>query len=91
MTRVTKLLFHLSAKVVITCRKMTWRKHTRPNTKKFYQKILMKYGKGKVNWKKMNELERAIENLEDNTDDCCKEMQALRDLKRWPERVEKMS
>ena len=30
----------------------------------------------------MNELERDIEKLEDNTDDCCKEMQALRDLKK---------
>ena len=28
--------------------------------------------KGEVNWTKMNELERAIDNLEDNTDDCCK-------------------
>ena len=26
----------------------------------------------------MNELEKAIENLEDNTDDCCKELQTLR-------------
>ena len=28
--------------------------------------------KGEVNWKKMNEIERAIEKLDDNTDDCCK-------------------
>ena len=28
--------------------------------------------KGKVNWTKMNELERPIENLEDNIDDCYK-------------------
>ena len=38
--------------------------------------------KGKANWTEMNELERAIEKLEDNTDDCCKELQALRDLKK---------
>lgn len=38
--------------------------------------------KGEVNWTEMNELERAIENLEDNTDDCCKELQALRDVKK---------
>ena len=30
----------------------------------------------------MNELERAIEKLEDNTDDCYKELQALRHLKK---------
>ena len=30
----------------------------------------------------MNKLERAIENLEDNTNDCFKELQALRDLKK---------
>ena len=30
----------------------------------------------------MKELERAIEKLEDNIDDCCKELEALRDLKK---------
>ena len=30
----------------------------------------------------MNEIERAIENLEENTDDCCKELQTLRVLKK---------
>ena len=86
------LLVHLSAKVVITCRKMTWRKHTRPSMKKFYQKILMEYGKkGKVNWTEINELERAIEDLEDNTDDCCKELQTLRVLKKVAREGGKMS
>ena len=30
----------------------------------------------------MNEIERAIENLEDNTDDYCEELQTLRVLKK---------
>ena len=38
--------------------------------------------KGEVNQTEMNELERGIEKLEDNTDDCCKELQALRYLKK---------
>ena len=38
--------------------------------------------KGEVNWKKMNEFERAIENLEDNTDDCCERLQTIRVLKK---------
>ena len=45
MTRVMNWLVHLSANVVITCRKMTWRKHTKTNMKKAYEKILMGYGK----------------------------------------------
>ena len=40
--------------------------------KKVYQNRLKKNGKGEVNWTKMNETKRAIENLEDNTDDCYK-------------------
>ena len=32
----------------------------------------MKQGKGEVNWTEMNELERAIENLEDNIYDYLK-------------------
>ena len=81
MTRVMNWLAHLSAKIVITCRNMTWRKHTRPNMKEVYQKVLMKYEKGEVNWIGMNELERAIENLEDNTDDCYKALQTPRVLR----------
>ena len=48
---------------------MTWRRHTKPNMKKLYQNRLKKNGKGEVNWTEMNETKRAIENLEDNTDD----------------------
>ena len=46
---------------------------------------------GKVNWTEMNELERAIENLEDNIDDCCRDCRHLGFLKKWPEKVENMS
>ena len=35
-----------------------------------------------MKWKEMNELERAIENLEDNTDDCCERLQTIRVLKK---------
>ena len=52
---------------------------------------LMRFGKGEVNWTEMNELERAIENLEDNTDDCCKELQTPRVLKKMAREGEKMS
>ena len=39
----------------------------------------------------MNELERAIENLEDNTDDCYKDYKHLGFWKIWLEKVEKIS
>ena len=35
----------------------------------------------------MNELERAIENLEDNTDDYLKTLQTSRVLGKWPKKV----
>ena len=49
---------------------------------KFSQKRLMKKGKGEVNWIEMNELERAIESLEDNTNDYLKALQMPRVLEK---------
>ena len=47
--------------------------HQKPKTKKNISEIIDEIRKkDEVNWTKMNELERAIENLEDNTDDCLK-------------------
>ena len=43
--------------------------------------------KGEVNWTEVNEIERAIENLEDNTNDCWKTLQTPRVLGKWPEKV----
>ena len=39
----------------------------------------------------MNELERVIENLEDNTDDCCERLQTLRVLEKWTKKMEELS
>ena len=46
--------------------------------------------KGEVNWKEMNEIERAIDNLEDNTDDCCEELQTLKVLENMARESEKV-
>ena len=46
--------------------------------------------KGEVNWTEVNDLERAIENLEDNTDNCLKAVQTPRVLGKWPQKVKGM-
>ena len=66
----------------IQCRKKPWRRHTKkPNIKRSFSEIIDKKGKkGEVNWTEINELERAIENLEDNTDNCSQAFQTPRVL-----------
>ena len=71
-----------------TCRNDLEETH-KAKDEEILSKILMRFGKGEVNWTEVNELERAIENLEDNIDDCCKALQTPRVLGKWPKKVKR--